>query len=200
MGIVLRRKFGRNIVILQIRRVRHRQEVESRLRLELREKICRLAGDMHDTRDFACSHLFQCDRVIDEDLLRINVKAKASTSKASTSKALGISVSKETSLSVRPASSTITNASGILSAPVLIASANNSYKDQMRAVPPIGLKFARLRSLIFRLIQRPGTPAVDRKCGIGGRRSGRIAIAVTRSCAPTATNDGSWPDASRPGR
>src|SRR5258708_12526137 len=49
--------------------------MESRLRLELREKVCRLAGDMHDTRDFACSHLFERDRVIDEDLLRVDVKA-----------------------------------------------------------------------------------------------------------------------------
>ena len=61
IGIVLRRKFGRNIIILQIPRIRHRQEVESRLRLELHEKVCRLAGDMHDTRDFTCSHLFECD-------------------------------------------------------------------------------------------------------------------------------------------
>jgi hypothetical protein len=41
---------------------------------------------------------------------------------------------------------------------------------------------------------------VKRKYVIGGSRSRRIAIALTRSCAPTATNDGSWPDASRPGR
>jgi len=30
---------------------------------------------MHDTRDLAGPHLFECDRVVDEDLFRIDVKA-----------------------------------------------------------------------------------------------------------------------------